>query len=209
MSNIFSQIKVKGVNFSNRIVMAPMVHFGYKNKNGNMEEKLLNTYLNYADKGIGLIISQALLVADKKEIVGDVSNWAGVYSNEHIEYLRKISDIYHKLTTVERIMGDSGIFPCYNVVRNTGGSHGKTVQDIRPDPPGHLRGAAGADGAEAAGEDHHLRDHGRLRDAPAALLLLLFRYIRSGLLDVRGGCRLSAAQAGRSSAVAGGAFAAL
>ena len=33
MSNIFSQIKVKGVNFSNRIVMAPMVHFGYKNKN--------------------------------------------------------------------------------------------------------------------------------------------------------------------------------
>ena len=99
MSNIFSQIKVKGVNFSNRIVMAPMVHFGYKNKNGNMEEKLLNTYLNYADKGIGLIISQALLVANKKEIVGDVSNWAGIYSNEHIEYLRKISDTYHKYGT--------------------------------------------------------------------------------------------------------------
>ena len=99
MSNIFSQIKVKGVNFSNRIVMAPMVHFGYKNKNGNMEEKLLNTYLNYADKGIGLIISQALLVADKKEIVGDVSNWAGIYSNEHIKYLRKISDTYHKYGT--------------------------------------------------------------------------------------------------------------
>ena len=99
MSNIFSQIKVKGVNFSNRIVMAPMVHFGYKNKNGNMEEKLLNTYLNYADKGIGLIISQALLVTDKKEIVGDVSNWAGIYSNEHIEYLRKISDTYHKYGT--------------------------------------------------------------------------------------------------------------
>ena len=99
MSNIFSQIKVKGVNFSNRIVMAPMVHFGYKNKNGNMEEKLLNTYLNYADKGIGLIISQALLVTNKKEIVGDVSNWAGIYSNEHIEYLRKISDTYHKYGT--------------------------------------------------------------------------------------------------------------
>lgn len=99
MSNIFSQIKVKGVNFSNRIVMAPMVHFGYKNKNGNMEEKLLNTYLNYADKGIGLIISQALLVADKKEIVGDISNWSGIYSNEHIEYLRKISDTYHKYST--------------------------------------------------------------------------------------------------------------
>ena len=99
MSNIFSQIKVKDVNFSNRIVMAPMVHFGYKNKNGNMEEKLFNTYLNYADKGIGLIISQALLVADKKEIVGDISNWAGIYSNEHIEYLRKISDTYHKYGT--------------------------------------------------------------------------------------------------------------
>ena len=99
MSNIFSQIKVKRVNFFNRIVMAPMVHFGYKNKNGNMEEKLLNTYLNYADKGIGLIISQALLVTNKKEIVGDVSNWAGIYSNEHIEYLRKISDTYHKYGT--------------------------------------------------------------------------------------------------------------
>ena len=99
MPNIFSQIKVKELNFSNRIVMAPMVHFGYKNKNGNMEEKLLNTYLNYADKGIGLIISQALLVTNKKEIVGDVSNWAGIYSNEHIEYLRKISDTYHKYGT--------------------------------------------------------------------------------------------------------------
>lgn len=99
MSNIFSQIKVKDVNFSNRIVMAPMVHFGYKNKNGNMEEKLLNTYLNYADKGIGLIISQALIVANKEEIVGDVSDWAGIYSNEHIKYLRKISDTYHKYGT--------------------------------------------------------------------------------------------------------------
>ena len=38
MSNIFSQIKVKRVNFFNRIVMAPMVHFGYKNKNGNMKK---------------------------------------------------------------------------------------------------------------------------------------------------------------------------
>ena len=32
MPNIFSQIKVKELNFSNRIVIAPMVHFGYKNK---------------------------------------------------------------------------------------------------------------------------------------------------------------------------------
>ncbi|MCL2761023.1 MAG: NADH:flavin oxidoreductase [Desulfuromonadales bacterium] len=92
MSDIFSPIQVKGVNFANRIVMAPMVRFGFPSENGVMGNKLLQDYLGRADKGIGLIISQALPVSKEYEIPG----WAGAYSDQHINNLNKIAEACHK-----------------------------------------------------------------------------------------------------------------
>ncbi|WP_337955808.1 oxidoreductase [Clostridium luticellarii] len=95
MSNIFSPIRVKNVNFINRIVMAPMVRFGYPSKNGIMGEKLLQDYLGRSDKGIGLMISQVLSVSTEREIAGR----AGAYSDQHIDYLSKIAETCHKSGT--------------------------------------------------------------------------------------------------------------
>jgi 2,4-dienoyl-CoA reductase-like NADH-dependent reductase (Old Yellow Enzyme family) len=95
MSGIFSPLQVKNVHFTNRVVMAPMVRFGFPSKNGVMGERLMQDYLSRADKGIGLIISQVLSVSAERRITG----WPGVYSGQHSDYLSKIAEAYHKNET--------------------------------------------------------------------------------------------------------------
>jgi len=95
MSDIFSPIQVKNVHFINRIVMAPMVRFGFPSRNGIMGEKLLQDYVGRADKEMGLMISQALYVSDEYGI----SDRAGAYSEYHIGYLKKIAESCRKYDT--------------------------------------------------------------------------------------------------------------
>lgn len=92
MANIFSPIQVKGLSFQNRIVMAPMVRFGFSCRAGMMGTELLQEYLKRADKGIGLIISQVLSVSPNEAIAGG----AGAYSERHIDYLKQIADVSHQ-----------------------------------------------------------------------------------------------------------------
>ncbi|WP_033166278.1 NADH:flavin oxidoreductase [Clostridium sp. KNHs205] len=96
MLKVYNSLQIKNIVLKNRIVMAPMVRFGYTGQQGIMSEKLLQHYLNYADKGIGLIISQALTVTPGAK----VSDRAGAYSDEHIGYLRELAKEYHKNDTV-------------------------------------------------------------------------------------------------------------
>jgi len=95
MADIFTPFQVKNVHFPNRIVMAPMVRFGFPSERGVMGEKLLHEYLGRADKGIGLIVSQALSVSTEYEIPGG----AGAYSQRHIDNLQKIAEACHKSGT--------------------------------------------------------------------------------------------------------------
>ena len=92
MTNSISPIKVKHVDFKNRVVMAPMVRFGLTSENGIMEPRLMDHYLKRANTGIGLMISQALSVTSKKMIV----TGAGAYSDSHINYLREIKEVCHE-----------------------------------------------------------------------------------------------------------------
>ena len=92
---IFEPIEIKNVTFKNRIVMAPMVRFGFPSQNGIMGEKLMKDYLDRADKGIGLIVCQALLVSEEYRI----EDRPAVYSDRHIDYLKKIAKAYHKTDT--------------------------------------------------------------------------------------------------------------
>ena len=88
---ILNPIRVKNIQFKNRVVMEPMVPFGLKSEAGVMGEEMLEHYLKRADTGIGLIISQSLSVTAKKILDGR----AGAYSDEHIGYLSKIADTCH------------------------------------------------------------------------------------------------------------------
>ena len=92
MADIMSPIKVKNVDFKNRVVMAPMVIFGLTSEDGIMEPKLVDHYLKRADNGMGLMISQALSVSSEDMVRGG----AGAYSDSHIDYLSKIKEACHQ-----------------------------------------------------------------------------------------------------------------
>jgi len=83
--------------------MAPLVRFGLPSDAGCMGEKLMQDYLSRADKKIGLIISQALSVSadyNSSSKAGGTSGGAGAYSVQHVGYLSKIADAYHRNGTV-------------------------------------------------------------------------------------------------------------
>ncbi|TCL77041.1 2,4-dienoyl-CoA reductase-like NADH-dependent reductase (Old Yellow Enzyme family) [Hydrogenispora ethanolica] len=150
MSNIFSPIQVKNIHFANRVVMAPMVRFGYPSKNGIMGEKLLQDYLGRSDKGIGLMISQVLSISAEKEIAGG----AGAYSELHIGYLNKIAEACHKNET--RFFAQLGL-PGFSFYDNNSEDVNKlTKNDLVKIRDGFICGAeickkAGLDGIELHG----------------------------------------------------------
>ncbi|MBU3101725.1 MULTISPECIES: oxidoreductase [Clostridium] len=98
MLKVFNPFQINNIFFRNRIVMAPMVRFGFPSYDGIMGEELMQDYLSRADKGIGLIVTQALSVsADSSNISGSgTSGGAGAFSDRHINYLNRITEEYHK-----------------------------------------------------------------------------------------------------------------
>ena len=53
LDHLRQPLAVKGVVFPNRVVMAPMLPFGWHGQRGVMAEKVLDHYLKRADAGIG------------------------------------------------------------------------------------------------------------------------------------------------------------
>lgn len=88
---ILNPIKVKNIQFKNRVVMAPMVPFGLQSEAGIMGEKMIQHYLKRATTGIGLIISQSLSVTARKTLDGRV----GACSDAHISHLSTIANACH------------------------------------------------------------------------------------------------------------------
>ena len=99
MSHIFSSDQIKKVRFKNRIVMAPMVRFGFPCHDGIMGDMLIREYLAYCDQGIGLLISQSLSVSasdDPMARSAGTSGGAGAYSKRHIPYLNQLANRCHR-----------------------------------------------------------------------------------------------------------------
>lgn len=109
MANIFSPLQIRDVAFQNRIVMAPMVRFGYQTDNGVMGEDLLQEYMRSAGTGIGLVIVQLLAVSHyiTFERGAGTSGGAGMYADEHAEYLKRLADSFHQGGT--RLFAQLGI----------------------------------------------------------------------------------------------------
>ncbi|AFS79331.1 NADH:flavin oxidoreductase/NADH oxidase [Gottschalkia acidurici 9a] len=92
MTNIMDPIKIKNILFKNRVVMAPMVCFGWPSENGMMSEKLIDHYKKRASTGIGLMISQSISVSSKESCDGGI----GIYNEDHINYLSNIRETCHQ-----------------------------------------------------------------------------------------------------------------
>jgi 2,4-dienoyl-CoA reductase-like NADH-dependent reductase (Old Yellow Enzyme family) len=90
MSHLFSPIKIKGVEFKNRIVVSPMCE--YSSEDGFATDWHLVHLGSRAVGGAGLIITEANAVSPEGRITyGDL----GIYKDEHIEKLKQITDFIH------------------------------------------------------------------------------------------------------------------
>jgi NADPH2 dehydrogenase len=93
MTRLFSEITIRNKKIKNRIVMPPMVCFGFSNNEGKVTEKNLQHYEARAKGGTALIIIEATCVT-KNGRLSDVQ--LGLWSDNQIEGFRKIADACHQ-----------------------------------------------------------------------------------------------------------------
>ena len=89
-SSLFSGFDLKGSRVKNRIVLPPMVCFGYAGDNGSVSRKNLDHYRLRAESGAGIIITEATAV---KKDGRTTHTQLGVWSDEHIAGLSAITTI--------------------------------------------------------------------------------------------------------------------
>ncbi len=89
---LFEPLKIKSLELKNRIVMAPMCQYS-SDESGFVKNWHVSHYTARAVGGVGLIIIEATAV----EPDGRISpNDLGIWSDEHIEGLKKLTDAVHK-----------------------------------------------------------------------------------------------------------------
>jgi len=90
MPHLFSPLKIKSIEFKNRIVVSPMCE--YSSEDGFANDWHLVHLGSRAVGGAGLIITEATAVSPEGRITaGDL----GIYKDEHIEKLKHITDFIH------------------------------------------------------------------------------------------------------------------
>jgi NADPH2 dehydrogenase len=93
MSTLFSEIIIGQVTIKNRIVMPPMVCFGYGVEQGLVTEEILKHYEARAKGGVGLIIVEATCVDEKGRLS---PRQLGLWSDYQIDGFSKIAEVCHK-----------------------------------------------------------------------------------------------------------------
>ncbi|MFB6317741.1 NADPH dehydrogenase NamA [Saccharicrinis sp. FJH54] len=98
MSKLFSPLKIKDVTFRNRIAVSPMCQ--YSSSDGFATDWHLVHLGSRATGGAGLVIQEASAVSAEGRISpGDL----GIYKDEHIEMLRRITSFIHEQGSVAGI----------------------------------------------------------------------------------------------------------
>src|SRR6201986_114846 len=91
MPHLFSPIKIKNLEFKNRIVVSPMCE--YSSTDGFANDWHLVHLGSRAVGGAALIITEATAVSPEGRITyGDL----GIYKDGHIENLKRITNFVHQ-----------------------------------------------------------------------------------------------------------------
>lgn len=93
MSKLFSEITIKNKRIKNRIVLPPMVCFGWTDDNGFESDDHIIHYERIAESGTGLIILEAHAVSKDGKLA---ATQPGIWSDDHIEGLSRIAEACHK-----------------------------------------------------------------------------------------------------------------
>jgi len=95
MTHLFSPLKIKNIEFKNRIIVSPMCE--YSSTDGFANNWHLVHLGSRAVGGAALIITEATAVSSEGRIsYADL----GIYKDEHIEKLKEITDFIHEHGTV-------------------------------------------------------------------------------------------------------------
>jgi len=94
--DIFSPIVINGKNITNRVVLPPIVNFGWSDTDGMVSSKHIAHYERIAKGGTGLIIVEATCVNPTGRIF---SYQLGIWDDNHIEGLARIAEAVHKHDT--------------------------------------------------------------------------------------------------------------
>lgn len=93
MTNLFSQAVIKGHIIKNRVVMPPMVCFGWSDGSGYVTDNHVKHYEECAKGGTGLIIVEAACIDKDGRLA---PSQLGIWSDEYIEGLSRIAAACHK-----------------------------------------------------------------------------------------------------------------
>ncbi len=93
MDPLFTAIKLKSFEIKNRIVMPPVVCFGWADENGYVDDRHEKHYEERAEGGAGMIIVEATCVKKDGRIV---KSQPGIWSDSHIQGLSKITTACRK-----------------------------------------------------------------------------------------------------------------
>lgn len=93
MAKLHSEYKIKNKIIKNRVVLPPIVRFGWIDDSGFVSEEHISHYEKIAKGGAGLIIVEATAVNKDGRLA---NSQLGIWSSEHIEGLSKIANVCHK-----------------------------------------------------------------------------------------------------------------
>lgn len=91
MAKLFEPLRIRDIELKNRIVVSPMCE--YSSDDGFANDWHLVHLGSRAVGGAGLIITEAAAVSEE----GRISPWdLGIWKDEHVHYLKKITDFIHR-----------------------------------------------------------------------------------------------------------------
>jgi len=171
MSNLFDSITIQNNKIKNRVVVPPMVCFGYAGTNGFVTKANIEHYQALAIGGAGIIILEAHAVEENGRLA---NNQLGIWSDLHIEGLKRIAEncheqdvislvqIHHAGLQTPKSVSSSAIAPSdYN--KDGRVATAMTLDEIKRVQESFLKGAirvkkAGFDGIELHGAHGYLID---------------------------------------------------
>ncbi|MDD5571968.1 MAG: NADH:flavin oxidoreductase [Bacteroidales bacterium] len=162
MKAIFKDFEIKGIKIKNRIVMPPMVNFGWSDENGFVNEKHVRHYEERAKANVGTIIVEATAV--KKEGRGFVPQ-LGIWNDSQIEGMKKITNACHEFGSVMLLqLHHGGFYTPETVSERAVGpsidtkisrSYSLTVEEIKKITNDFINGAVRAKKADFDGVELH------------------------------------------------------
>lgn len=93
MEKVFKAKNIGNLHIKNSLVLPPMVCFNFGKGDGYVSDKNINHYKQISENGIGLIIVEATAIDPKGRLSMDQ---LGIWSDDHIEGLKKIVEVIHK-----------------------------------------------------------------------------------------------------------------